>query len=251
MKYCQLWTTISLFFHFWISLPPSSLLIIPFFYFVRKPLLVLPVLCSHGLSLTFPKCFSLRNPVHSLPSLVRCSPGLRPRSHRPIFTIVNTQSLSLIAFFFFFFFDDNQLYITGLFSELSYLVSTQSCISRLKFWMSVDELKLNEYKSEMILISPPKSTLSLPSSVDLNGCSITISFSVRNLGVTIDQSLSFRKHVANVCVCASWGFTTFPLFVTFLLIMPLKPFSVLFFWGGGGLFVCLGGGGWLICWLVG
>ena len=51
----------------------------------------------------------------------------------------------------------------------------------------------------MILISSPKSNLTLPSSVDLNGCSITISPSVRNLGVTFDQSLSLRQHVANVC----------------------------------------------------
>ena len=65
--------------------------------------------------------------------------------------------------------------------------------------MTVNKLKLNEDKTEMILISSPKSNLILPSSVDLNGCSITISSSVRNLGVTFDQSLSFRQHVANVC----------------------------------------------------
>ena len=96
--------------------------------------------------------------------------------------------------------DDNQLYITGLASEISNLVSsTQSCTSQLKSWMTVNKLKLNEDKTEMILISSPKSNLILPSSVDLNGCSVTISSSVRNLGVTFDQSLSFHQHVANVC----------------------------------------------------
>ena len=60
-------------------------------------------------------------------------------------------------------------------------------------------MQLNEDKTEMILISPPKSILFLPSSVDLNGSSITICSSVRSLGVTFDQSLSFLKHVANVC----------------------------------------------------
>ena len=43
-------------------------------------------LCSHGLSRVLPfwplpKCFSSRNPVHSFPSLVQCSPGLCLRSH--------------------------------------------------------------------------------------------------------------------------------------------------------------------------
>ena len=96
--------------------------------------------------------------------------------------------------------DDNQFYITGPASELSNLVSsTKSCISQLTSWMSVNKLKLNEDKTEMILISSLKSSLTVPSSVDLNGCSVTISSSVRNLGVTFDQSLSFRQHVVNVC----------------------------------------------------
>ena len=113
----------------------------------------------------------------------------------PLFTIVNAHLLSHHSFS-----DDNQLYITGPESEISSLVSsTQSCISQLKSWMTVNKLKFNEDKTEMILISSPKSNLTLPSSVDLNGCSITISSSVRNLGVTFDQSLSFRQHFANVC----------------------------------------------------
>ena len=65
--------------------------------------------------------------------------------------------------------------------------------------MTVNRLKLNEDKTEMILISSSKSNLTLPSFVDLNDCSITISSSVRNLGVTFDQSLSFHQHIANVC----------------------------------------------------
>ena len=107
----------------------------------------------------------------------------------PMFTIVNTHSLSHHSFA-----DDNQLYITGPASELSNLVSsTHSCISQLKSWMRVNKLKLSEDKTEMTLISLPKSiNLSLPSPVDLSGCSITIFSSVRNLGVTIDQSASFR-----------------------------------------------------------
>ena len=44
----------------------------------------------------------------------------------------------------------------------------------------------------------PQSILSLPSSVDLNGSSFTLSFSVRNLGGTFDQSLSFLQHVTYV-----------------------------------------------------
>ena len=42
-------------------------------------------------------------------------------------------------------------------------------------------------------------SLSLPFSVDLNGTSIHLSSSVRNLGVTLDQNLSFQQHVSRTC----------------------------------------------------
>ena len=51
----------------------------------------------------------------------------------------------------------------------------------------------------MIIITPPKSVLFLPSSEDLNGCLITMSSSVCNQSVTLDQSLPFRLRVAIVC----------------------------------------------------
>ena len=133
--------------------------------------------------------------LHGVPHCSVLGPILFVLYTYPLFTIVNAHLLSHHSFS-----DDNHLYITGPASEISRLVSsTQSCISQLKSWMTVNKLKLNEDKTEMILISFPKSNLTLPSSVDLNGCSITISSSVRNLGVTFDPSLSFREHVANVC----------------------------------------------------
>ena len=53
----------------------------------------------------------------------------------------------------------------------------------------------------MILITSKhnQKSLSLPFSVDLNGTSIHLSSSVRNLGVTLDQNLFFQQHVSRTC----------------------------------------------------
>ncbi|KAK7101509.1 hypothetical protein V1264_019884 [Littorina saxatilis] len=124
----------------------------------------------------------------------------------PILFVLYTQPIPSIAAHHFLshhsFSDDNQLYLSGPISDLPRLIaSTQSCITDLKAWMDLNKLKLNEEKTEMILVSPKKhlNHPSLPSSVDLNGSSIALSPAVRNLGVTLDQSLSFHQHVANVC----------------------------------------------------
>ena len=98
--------------------------------------------------------------------------------------------------------DDNQLYASGLLCDLPLIIqNTQSCVSELKDWMTQNKLKLNEDKSEMILITPPKlqNHISLPTSINLIDSTITLSQSARNLGVTLDQNLSFQQHVSNVC----------------------------------------------------
>ena len=60
--------------------------------------------------------------------------------------------------------------------------------------MHNNKLQLNPDKTEMILITSKhnQESLSLPFSVDLNGSSIHLSSTVRNLGVTLDpRILSF------------------------------------------------------------
>ena len=53
----------------------------------------------------------------------------------------------------------------------------------------------------MILISPRKvlNNAPLPSEIFLNGSNIQLFQTVRNLGVTLDQTLSFQQHISNVC----------------------------------------------------
>ena len=61
-------------------------------------------------------------------------------------------------------------------------------------------------KTEMILMSPRTLAISssLPLSVSLLGSDIPLSSSVRNLGVTLDNTLSYEQHVNNVCRLCSY-----------------------------------------------
>ena len=67
--------------------------------------------------------------------------------------------------------------------------------------MHNNKLQLNPDKTEKILITSKhnQKSLSLPFSADLNGTSINFSSTVRNLGVTLDQNLSFQQNVSRVC----------------------------------------------------
>ena len=67
--------------------------------------------------------------------------------------------------------------------------------------MHSNKLQLNPDTTEMILITSKhnQKSLSLPFSADLNGTSIDLSSTVRNLGVTLDQNLPLQQHVSCTC----------------------------------------------------
>ena len=64
-----------------------------------------------------------------------------------------------------------------------------------------NRLQLNPDTTEMILITSKhnQKSLSVPFSVDLNGTLICLSSTVGNLGITLDQNLSFQQHVSRTC----------------------------------------------------
>ena len=138
MTYCQLLTTtMSLFFHFLISLQPSTLLIIPFFFLVCKPVFGISdsVLSGSYFSVRFRSVsvnIILSTPAplsYGVPRGCVLGPIVFVLYTYPVFTVVNAHSLSQHSFS-----GDNQLYVTGTGSELSSLVLyTQPCISELKF----------------------------------------------------------------------------------------------------------------------
>ena len=101
--------------------------------------------------------------------------------------------------------DDTQLHQSASIAEVDTLITrTQDCIADLKDWMTTNKLQLNDDKTELMFITPTRLTNhpSLPSSITINDSIVSVSSSVRSLGVVLDQNLSFEKQVSNICKIA-------------------------------------------------
>ena len=83
-------------------------------------------------------------------------------------------------------------------SEL--LHSMQSCISDVKAWANASMLKLNDNKTELMLVTSnrTKHLHSLPTSITIGNAQIPFKQSVKNLGLTLNCHLTMNAHVSNI-----------------------------------------------------
>ena len=92
--------------------------------------------------------------------------------------------------------------ITYLFSFLQ----IYACTDNIKTWMTENQLKLNDDKTEALLFpfssSLKPSTVPLPDSITLGSHNIPFSDSDRNLGFILDSKLSMKKHIIKICQTA-------------------------------------------------
>eukprot|EP00745_Piridium_sociabile_P027300 TRINITY_DN439_c0_g1_i27.p1 TRINITY_DN439_c0_g1~~TRINITY_DN439_c0_g1_i27.p1 ORF type:complete len:1128 (+),score=135.82 TRINITY_DN439_c0_g1_i27:139-3522(+) len=119
---------------------------------------------------------------------------------QPLSAIIDRHSVSHHAYS-----DDTQLYKSGSVAQVSGIIqSVTQCIADVRCWMSENRLKLNEGKTEAMLIASPRVLAStvLPEHVTIDDTRIRFSSSVKNLGVTIENDLSLNKHVLNTCRAA-------------------------------------------------
>jgi len=80
----------------------------------------------------------------------------------------------------------------------------QSCTDDLKAWMCNNQLKLNEDKTEAILLSTPSlsSCHWLPVLIMAGTHETVFSDKVRNLGFIFDSDLTIKQHVIKICQTA-------------------------------------------------
>ena len=103
--------------------------------------------------------------------------------------------------------DDTQLQKSAPLNEVTNLTKELSaCTDNIKTWMTENQLKLNDGKTEALLFpfssSLKPSTIPLPDSITLGSHNIPFSDSARNLGFILDSKLSMKKHIIKICQTA-------------------------------------------------
>ena len=80
------------------------------------------------------------------------------------------------------------------------LHSMQSCISDVKAWATENMLKLNDNKTELMLVTSKRTRHlhNLPTSITIGNAQFPIKQSVKNLRFTLDCHLTMNAHVSNI-----------------------------------------------------
>ena len=77
--------------------------------------------------------------------------------------------------------------------------SLSTCISDIRSWMIRNKLKINDDKTEFLLISSPYSKLSKDVKISIGQSEITPSTSCKSLGVMLDNHMAMDVQIQNVC----------------------------------------------------
>ena len=136
-------------------------------------------------------------PVHSVvPQGSVLGPMLFTMYIKPLSAIID--SLSIIHHSFA---DDLQLQMSAPPDGISELLhSIQSCMNDVKAWKTANLLKLNDNKTELMLVTSIKTKHlhNLPTSITIGNAQIPFKQSVKNLGLTLDCHLTMNAHVFNI-----------------------------------------------------
>ncbi|KAK3561324.1 hypothetical protein QTP86_030626 [Hemibagrus guttatus] len=93
--------------------------------------------------------------------------------------------------------DDTQLIFSFPPSDTTASARISACLVDISSWMPAHQLKLNPSKTELLII-PGDPSPAQDLAISLNNSMISPSATARNLGVTMDNQLSFSSHVTNV-----------------------------------------------------
>ncbi|KAK3567160.1 hypothetical protein QTP86_011299 [Hemibagrus guttatus] len=93
--------------------------------------------------------------------------------------------------------DDTQLIFSFPPSDTTTSARISACLAGISSWMTAHQLKINPSKTELLII-PGDPSPAQDLTISLSNSMISPTASARNLGVTMDNQLSFSSHVTNV-----------------------------------------------------
>ena len=136
-------------------------------------------------------------PVHSgVPQGSVLGPMLFTMYIKPLSAIIDSHSIIHHSFA-----DDLQQQKSAPPDGISELLhSMQSCMSDVKAWATTNMLKLNDNKTELMLVTSKrtKHLHNLPTSISTGIAQIPLKNCVKNVGLTLDCHLTMNAHVSNI-----------------------------------------------------
>ena len=120
----------------------------------------------------------------------------------PVVNIARNRGLSVHTYA-----DDTQLYLSFNVNEPPAETLSRErielCVSDIKSWMSKNKLKLNDDKTELLMVSSKNAQSKIQNKdIQIGSSCISASTNVRNLGIYLDSTLSMENHIKKVCQSA-------------------------------------------------
>ena len=90
-------------------------------------------------------------------------------------------------------------------SEETAFVNLENCVKDVRSWMLFNKLKLNDNKTEFIVIGTHQQLQKVSTqSLSIGNAQINSSKSARNIGAWFDCHLNMQSHISNICKSASY-----------------------------------------------
>ena len=97
--------------------------------------------------------------------------------------------------------DDTQLFSSALPVDFGTLIKqTETCVEHVKAWIDSNKLKLNDDKTEALVVGTRSRTgVCYSEHLNIGGSPIPFQPKVKSLGVVLDSSLTMSHHISSVC----------------------------------------------------
>ena len=116
----------------------------------------------------------------------------------PLADIINRHNLEYHLYA-----DDTQLYVafkTDCLDKMAQCkTSIEQCVCDIDNWMAINKLKLNQDKTEVVLISSRYRPRPPLESLQIGNVNVVPTSSARNLGVIFDQCFNLEEHIKSIC----------------------------------------------------